>query len=360
MSTKLARPEILSLKEYQSARSIINSGRIFLDANESPNSPFGSLLNRYPEPQPKRLVERLCSIYKVPAEAMMIGRGSDEAIDLLVRVFCEAGKDRILICPPTYGMYEVSANTQGAKVLKVPMILEGIKSRLDENAILKAIEDSLHSQNPVKIVFLCSPNNPTATAFPRDTLVRITKALEGKCIVVVDEAYAEFSSELSMIEAIPTYSNLVVLRTLSKAWASAGIRIGVSLSHPAITQLLQKVRAPYPLSLPAIEAALAATDFERQQALTERVKMLIGERERLTQALLQIKGVKFIYPSATNFILVQFEQHDEIMKKTRAAGIILRDRNSEKGLENCIRITIGTVTENNEVIEIIKEVTYHE
>ncbi len=277
----LARPEILKLKPYVSARSLITHGRIFLDANESPSEAssdettsgknsnnettngippsFSKPLNRYPEPQPRALSERFSELYSVSPSQLLICRGSDEAIDLLVRAFCESGKDEVLICPPTYGMYEVSAKIQGARVIHVPLLFQpspsgrGFEVKLDEAAI---VETAVKADADIKLVFICNPNNPTGTSFDRNSLKRICKATFGRCLVILDEAYVEFDSDGSMINELEEYPNLVILRTLSKAWALAGARCGVAIANESVIQLLQKIRPPYPLSTPTIRAVL--------------------------------------------------------------------------------------------------------
>jgi histidinol-phosphate aminotransferase len=354
MSASLARLSIQKLKAYESARSLTTEGSIFLDANEAPTSPLSDFpnLNRYPEPQPKTLVSRLCNIYGIDSSHLMVGRGSDEAIDLLVRVFCESGKDRILICPPTYGMYEISAQIQGIETLKIPMVFSktGKASHpvLDETKILAAIETG------VKMIFICSPNNPTGTKFESALLTRICVAAVGKSIVVVDEAYAEFSEAESMISKIAEFPNLVVLRTLSKAWAIAGARCGVALAQNPLIQLLHKVRAPYPMSAPAVNTILKSTDSERQDLLRDRVLAIRSERNQLSAELLKLNCVKSIFPSSTNFLLIETTDPKAIMQAARAEGMILRDRSSELGLEGCVRITMGTNSENQRVLTLFK------
>ncbi len=350
MSTLLARPEIQKLVAYESARSLTTSGRVFLDANESPFAPpAGEGLNRYPDPQPKGLVDRLCELYQVTPRNLMVGRGSDEAIDLIVRVFCEAGKDQILICPPTYGMYEISAKIQNAGITRVPMLLKPTPG-LDVPAIKNRINAG------VKLVFLCSPNNPTGTAFDRSILKEISEYAVNQSIVVIDEAYGEFAEAESMINEINHHPNLIVLRTLSKAWAVAGARCGVAIAAEPLIALLQKVRAPYPLSQPAIETVMEATNGQSKAALGNRIALLKKERESFQEALLKMKGVQFIYPSSTNFLLIQFSNAAQVMTRARELGIILRDRSSEAGLEQCIRITMGTPAENAEVLKMLNEV----
>jgi len=347
----LARPEILALTPYESARSLALRGEIFLDANEAPASPFpDSRLNRYPEPQPLALVERFSSYYGVNSEQMVITRGSDEAIDLLMRVFCRPGSDQILICPPTYGMYEVSAKIQGAGIIRVPL-------KKDDFALdVGAIGAELARTPNLKLVFLCSPNNPTGGVFPREALNAVCRLADGKALVVVDEAYGEFSGD-SMIQSVPSYPHLVVLRTLSKAWALAGVRCGVAIGQKPLIDLLQKVRPPYPLSAPAVQTALQGTDTQGLQLLKERIAEIQSEREKLREELLQLKEVRTVFPSNANFLLVRFEKSGQVFEALRARGTILRDRSRELGLEGCIRITVGSPPENRILISQIREAT---
>ncbi len=353
---RLARSEVLQMKAYESARSLTQAmpgerPLIFLDANESPESPISlSHANRYPEPQPKVLVDRFCELYGVKPKEVVVGRGSDEAIDLIVRVFCRAGVDQILICPPTYGMYEISAEIQGAGITRVPMVLGREQSYLDEEAIRRNLGKG------VKVIFICSPNNPTGTVFSRESLKRICKSAEDQAIVVVDEAYGEFSKDESMISELKNFPNLIVLRTLSKAWAVAGLRCGVALAQEPLISLLQKVRAPYPIPLPVIEQVLEATDSNHFARLQERLAGVASERGRLVAELSRLPQVKWIYPSGTNFILACFHRPAEILNAVKEEGLVLRDRSQVQGLEGCIRITLGTETQNNQVLDAIRKV----
>ncbi len=350
----LARPELLSLKPYESARSLNQQGRIFLDANESSSSPFSdSKIHRYPDPQPRELLERFSKIYAVPTSKLLIGRGSDEAIDLIVRGFCRAGKDKILICPPTYGMYEVSARIQNAEVVRVPLIQKNDDSSLDESKI----EQSLSNDPNIKVLFLCSPNNPTGTAFDPMTMNRICEVTANRCLVVIDEAYAEFSDQVSMINALGRYPHLVVLRTLSKAWALAGARCGVAIGSEEVIQFLQKIRPPYPLSLPSIEIILEGTHPQRQIQLIQRVKSLQMQKEFVKLELLNLKSVRRVYKSSANFLLVQFEDASKVLRTLKQRGIIVRDRSHEPLLENCIRITLGSREENVSLLTTLSELS---
>ena len=282
----------------------------------------------------------------------MIGRGSDEAIDLLVRAFCRAGQDSILICPPTYGVYEISAQIQGARVLKVPLRFEKSGPVLDESAIQQALTGAGAS---VKIIFLCSPNNPTGTAFDAAVLSRICESAQGKALVVVDEAYAEFSGFPGMVGQLSRFPNLVVLRTLSKAWALAAARCGVALGSPELIGLLHKVRAPYPLPLPAVRAVLAATDLKARVRLEDHVRAMTEARQGMAARLRGLSAVTEIFDSSANFLLVRFKDAARVMSVSREAGIILRDRGKEPGLAGCVRITLGSEAENSRLLAVLKE-----
>ncbi len=353
----LARPEILALRPYESARSLTTQGTVFLDANESPISPSVDIpfLNRYPEPQPRSLIERFSKLYKVSPSMILIGRGSDEAIDLIVRTFCEPKQDSVLICPPTYGMYEISSGIQGARIVRVPLLFEsenGSKNIFIDEVGMQA---ALNKDKNIKIIFLCSPNNPTGTAFNLKSLLRICEISRERCIVVIDEAYAEFNENTSMLQNLLNFNNLIILRTLSKAWAMAGARCGVAIAHPSLIQLLQKILPPYPLSTPAIQAILHATDTAHQNGLQERVINNQTERDFLKAALSSLKEVKNIYPSATNFLLIRFQNSTHLFNFLKSNGIILRNRTNEPGLDGCIRITLGTPAENRLLLSKIKE-----
>ena len=350
------RPNIAAMSAYESARSLMLDGTVFLDANEPPCSPVeNTCLNRYPEPQPRILLERFSQIYKVDSSQLLMGRGSDEAIDLLVRAFCEPSRDQILICPPTYGMYEVSAKIQGAQVLKVPMLLNFDEFRLDEDRI----QEVLASSNSIKMMFLCSPNNPTGTALSSDTLLRICRMTQNKCILVIDEAYIEFVKDGSFLSYFSEmglqFPHLVVLRTLSKAWASAGARFGLVIAQKELIQVLQKIRAPYPLSMPTVQTVLEVTDETHRFLLQSRVQTNRVEIEKMRTRLLETNGVQKVYSSAANFLLVKFVESKKVFEGLRSKGIIVRDRSKEVGLENCIRITLGTGEENQILISALQE-----
>jgi histidinol-phosphate aminotransferase len=356
---KLVRPDILTLTAYSSARKESKGGRVWLDANENPKTPAASLssealaregrmnLNRYPEPQPADLVAQLATLYAVTPAQVLVTRGSDEGIDLLLRTFCRAGQDAILITPPTYGMYVVAAGIQGARTVTVPLI-RGQNFALDAAAVLKAVTPE------VKLVFLCSPNNPTGGLLERAAVLSLVKSFAARAVVVVDEAYVDFSGQPSLAAEIPTNPNLVVLRTLSKAYGLAGARVGTTIADPAIIAVLQKVIAPYPVPAPVLIAALAALTPAGLVAARNSVATLVAERGRLAAALPKLPAVKRVWPSDANYLLVEVLDAAKAMTASRATGVIWRDRS--KDVSNSIRITVGTTEENNATLEVLSRV----
>jgi histidinol-phosphate aminotransferase len=345
----LVRPDILALAPYSSARKEAKGGRIWLDANENPATPAAGqpLFNRYPDPQPPDLVAKLAALYGVVPAQCLVTRGSDEGIDLLLRTFCRAGQDAILITPPTYGMYVVAAGIQGAKVVTVPLV-RNTNFGLDADAVLAAITPA------VKLVFLCSPNNPTGGLLERAAVLKVVRALSGRTVVVLDEAYVDFADQPSLATEIPANPNLVVLRTLSKAFGLAGARVGTTIADPAIIAVLQKVIAPYPVPVPVLLAALGALSDEGLVAAQESVAMLLAERARLAAALAKIPVVRKVWPSDTNYLLVEVADGAKAMALARGTGVIWRDRG--KDVPNSIRITVGTAAENNETLEVMSRV----
>lgn len=345
----LVRPDILALAPYSSARKEAKGGRVWLDANENPETPAAGqpLFNRYPEPQPAALLARLGVLYGVPVNQLLVTRGSDEGIDLLLRTFCRAGQDSILITPPTYGMYVVAAGIQGAKVVTVPLVREK-NFALDADAVLAAATPE------VKLVFLCSPNNPTGGLLERAAVLKVVRALAGRSVVVVDEAYVDFSDVPSLAAEIPAHPNLIVLRTLSKAFGLAGVRVGTTIADPAVIAVLQKVIAPYPVPVPVLLAALGALSDEGLAAAQASVATLLAERTRLMAALPKIAAVKRVWPSDTNYILIEVADAAKTMAAARNTGVIWRDRS--KDVPNTIRITVGTAAENTETLEILSRV----
>jgi histidinol-phosphate aminotransferase len=342
---ELARPDIVALKGYPHAAWEPELTR--LHVNElpwrSPGDDSRAGLNRYPEPQPLALIERLADLYGVTPERLLAARGSDEAIDLLTRAFCRAECDAVLVCPPTYGMYAVAAQIQGAAVHAVPLrAAEGFA--LDEEALLRACTAQ------VKIVFLCSPNNPTGNLLETRAILRIARALAGRALVVVDEAYVEFSARESLTRHVRRQSNLCVLRTLSKAHGLAGARCGTLIADPEIVRLLRKVLPPYAITQLTLEAVLRLLEPRQLEVMRERIAQIRAERERLSRAIAQLPGVLRVWSSAANFVLAQFADASEALSQARAAKLLVRDVRGYAELPGALRVTIGTPAQNTRLL----------
>ncbi|GAB2578306.1 histidinol-phosphate transaminase [Dyella jejuensis] len=345
----LARPEIRTLQPYSSARMEAGGGQIMLNANESawePAGAFGFGCNRYPDPQPQPLLQALATLYGVRREQLFVGRGSDEAIDLLVRAFCRAGQDAILVQPPTFGMYAVSARIQHAAVIEVPLTQD---FQLDVAALLAALTPA------VKLVFLCSPNNPSGSSIPRQDIERVAQALAGKAVLVVDEAYVEFSDQRSVADLLDRYEHLAVLRTLSKAWALAGARIGSLLANAEIIALIRRIMPPYPLPLPCVAAALAALSSSGQVLARDHIAIVREQRAVMSEALMKVPGVRGVLPSDANFLAVRFDDAGEVYRRWLQAGIVVRDIRRYPGLQDALRITLGTPEENARLLAVLNE-----
>jgi histidinol-phosphate aminotransferase len=345
----LARAEIRAMQPYSSARMEASGGQILLNANESAWVPVGDIgggYNRYPEPQPGALIEALASLYGVRREQLLVGRGSDEAIDLLVRAFCCAGTDAILIQPPTFGMYAVCARIQNAGVIEVPLAVD---FTVDVDAVLAALTPT------VKLVFICSPNNPTGQPVPRASVERLASALADRAVLVVDEAYVEFADADSVSDLIDRYDNLAILRTLSKAWALAGARIGSLLANAEVIALLRRIMPPYPLPLPCVDAALIALSGWGQVSARERIAIVRTQREVMREALARLPGVREVLHSQANFLAVRFDDAGAVYQRLLAAGIVVRDVRRYPNLDDALRITIGTPEENARVFAVLLE-----
>ena len=342
---ELVRANIRSLAPYRSARQDHLEG-ILLDANE--NS-FGSVLpsndvalNRYPDPFQRDLRSALAEREGRSTSEIFVGAGSDEAIDLLLRVFCEPGTDRVLIPEPTYGMYRVAAAVQNAIVDRVPLDDE---FQLDRKLIDGALTPD------TKLVFVCSPNNPTGNRMRTEDILWLCRRAPG--LVVVDEAYVEFSGSRSVAEHLPDAPNLVVLRTLSKAWGLAAIRLGYAIAHPIVISFLLKVKSPYNINTLTARAALEALrNADRMTALVGQVR---SERERLRVALASSRLVVEVLPSEANFLAVRFREPSSVLNALARAGIVVRDRTTEPSMGGCLRVTVGTPAENDAVISVITE-----
>jgi histidinol-phosphate aminotransferase len=347
----LARAEIRAMQPYSSARMEASGGQVLLNANESAWTPPGDNglgCNRYPEPQPAALVDALADLYAVRREQLLVGRGSDEAIDLLVRAFCRAGEDAILIQPPTFGMYAVSAKIQNAAVIEVPLAAD---FTLDVEAVLAALTPA------VKLVFICTPNNPTGQCVPRASVERLAQALVDRSLLVVDEAYVEFAETGSVADLIDRYDNVAVLRTLSKAWALAGARIGSLLANAEVIALLRRIMPPYPLPLPCVAAALSALSAPGQESAREHLAIVREQRALMHDALCRLPGVREVLPSQANFLAVRFDDAGAIYQRLLAAGIVVRDVRRYPKLDDALRITIGTPAENVRVLAVLQEAT---
>ena len=344
----LARPEIVSLKAYAHAAWMPSHTR--LHANEAPWRPSGDStlggLNRYPEPQPRELIERLAALYGVAASRVLATRGADEAIDVLSRIYLRAGKDAILQCVPTFGMYQAAARIQGAEVLEIPLQREA-NWALDAKGLLQAWRPS------VKLVYLCSPNNPTANLLGLPALEQVCASLAGKAIVVIDEAYIEWSRSDSITPLLERYPTMAVLRTLSKAHALAGARLGALLAAPELIQLARRVIPPYAIAQPAIEAALAALEPRQLAASRQRIEELLEEREYLRAGLDRSPLVAKVWPSDANFLLIDCHDAERFMKDSMAGGLIVRDLRAYPSLPRALRVSIGTRAQNDALLRCV-------
>lgn len=327
----LVRPNIWALKPYSSARDEFTGDEgIFLDANENP---FGDR-NRYPDPHQREIKRALSLRDDIPVENIFIGNGSDEVIDLVYRVFCQPGNDRAIICPPTYGMYEVSANINDVELIEVPLTEE---FELDIDAILA---------HPAKIVFVCSPNNPTGNRLKN--VERLLRAFKG--IVVVDEAYIDFCDHPGFARDVEEYPNLIVTRTFSKAWGLAAARVGIAYASKEIIRLMDKTKPPYNVSALNQEAALKA--LAAPGLFDQRLGVLLQQRSMLQEELIKLPIVKKIYPSDANFLLVEVGGANDIYRYLVEQTVIVRNRHSV--VPNCIRITVGTPEENRALLQSLK------
>ena len=335
---KLVRPNILGLEPYSTARDDCRSGRpeIFLDANENP---YNNGVNRYPDPHQKALKAKIAGIKGIDTGQLFLGNGSDEAIDLVYRVFCVPGKSNAVSIAPSYGMYEVAAAMNDVEFRKVR--LKGDFS-MDPEAMLSAADQK------TRLMFICSPNNPTGNSFPEEQIKDILERFGG--MVVLDEAYIDFSVRPSLTSLVKRYPNLIVLQTLSKAWGMAGLRIGLAIADPAVIALMSKVKYPYNINVLAQKMALMKLD---EAAKDKAVAEIVGQRFRLEKELAKCPEVKGIYSSDANFLLVRFENPDEVYERLLAGGVIVRNRSKVSGCEGCLRITVGTPVENDRLLRLL-------
>ena len=345
---QLARPEIRALRPYVSATAEGTS--IKLNANESPATVDTGLaqgINRYPSIRPRQLAAKLADYYDVNEDNILVTRGSSEGIDLLLRTFCNAGEDSVVLTPPVFELYDIYATVQGARRIAVPLLAER-DFALDTDALLSACETK------TKLIFLCSPNNPVGTGIPAEEILKIAEARAGQSIVVVDEAYIEFSDRHSLAGRVLEYDNLVVLRTLSKALALAGARCGAVIAQPQLIQLLDSVLAPYAMSSPVINCTDKALSAEQLADARRQIEEVVSERDRLSTELSACTAVQKVWPSEANFLLVRFNGLQRVAETLETFGIAIRTFGDNEVLRDCARITISSVPENNVLVDALR------
>lgn len=335
---KIVRSNIQQLKAYSSARDEFKGvADVYLDANENP---FGTL-NRYPDPQQIRIKEKLSEIKKANLDQIFVGNGSDEVIDLAFRIFCEPGKDKALTFSPTYGMYDVSAGINNIELIKQPLLAD---FQINLNQLQPYLE-----MDDVKLIFICSPNNPTGNIINKDDIIYILKNFNG--VVIIDEAYIDFSTKESFISEIKNYPNLIVSQTFSKAWGLAGARVGTAYANSNIVDLYNKVKPPYNVSSLNQKAVLVSLNNQSKFGIEKNIILI--ERAKVIDQLSKIPIVKKIYPTEANFVLIEVEDADKLYKDLVEKKIITRNRNTV--INNCLRITIGSPEENQKLINTLEE-----
>ncbi|WP_162339496.1 histidinol-phosphate transaminase [Cyclobacterium salsum] len=341
----LLRPHIAALKPYSSARDEYSGKEgIFLDANENP---LGSIteqdFNRYPDPYQNELKEKLSKLKKMDKKQIFLGNGSDEAIDLLFRAFCQPGLDNVIILPPTYGMYEVSAGINDVFVKKVPLTPD---FQILPDKVLEAVD--AHT----KIIFICSPNNPSGNTLKRESILQVVEHFNG--LVVIDEAYIDFSAEPGFSNMLEDFPNLLVMQTLSKAWGLAALRLGMAFASPDIIAILNKIKPPYNISGLTQETAAAA--LENTEKLEQMIREILVQKESLRKQLEKIPQVEKVYPSQANFFLVKVPQAKKVYQRLVEKKIIVRDRSAVQHCGDCLRITVGNQLENDQLIQALQTV----
>ncbi len=336
---KLLRKNIQTLKPYSSARDeYTGEAMVFLDANENPfNEPY----NRYPDPLQKKLKEKISVLKDIPPKNIFLGNGSDEPIDLLIRALCEPGVDNIVTINPTYGMYQVAADISGVELRKVSL---NDNFELDTTKILYATSEN------TKLIFLCSPNNPTGNSLNKEAILNIVKSFNG--LVIIDEAYIDFAPEKSLLSELENYPNLVILQTFSKAWGMAGIRLGMAFASLEIIEILNKIKYPYNINILTQQKALEL--LEQKETVENWIKLLIAERNKMAKLFSDFPFVIKVYPSDANFLLIKMHDANGIYNYLVETGIIVRDRSKIHLCENSLRITIGTPHENETLINTLK------
>lgn len=338
--TDIVRPSILKVKPYSSARDeFYGEALVFVDANENPNN---NGYNRYPDPHQRDLKEAIGKLKNVDAPQLILGNGSDEIIDLIIRAFCEPGTDSILTTDPTYGMYSVAAAVNNVAVRQCTLT---DKFELDQEALNKNIQST-------KVVFLCSPNNPSGNHLDKRIILNLLGQFKG--LVVVDEAYIDFSDDEGFVPHLHSYPNLFVLQTLSKAWGLASLRVGIGMGSPEVIAILNKIKPPYNIS--GLTQSVAIEKLKLALQKKEWVREILSEREKLRRNLAQLKCVSQVYPSDANFLLVRFSNAKQIYSDLLSKGIVTRDRSDVTLCANCLRITIGTKEENERLLNALTEV----
>lgn len=350
---RFVRDSVARLVPYSSARSECSEvparEALLLDANESPWSgnrqAGGSWDNRYPEPQPKDLIAKLAQHYGVGVDNVLLTRGIDEGLDTVFRSFCEAGVDRVIIHPPTYGYYEVSARIQGCLIDRAPLKND---FSLDSEAILRLVGER------TKLVILCNPNNPTGNLLDPKEIRKLAASLEGRSLLLIDEAYIEFMEAESFLGDLARFPHVLVMRTFSKAWGLAGVRLGVTIAHPYLISVLRKVLAPYPINRPSVQILEQALKASETKSMRERVLCLNALREGLARELKKIRGVTSVYPSATNFILLKVDDPGLWVERLWTFGIRIRNRSGD--IAGCIRISVGSEEENARLLDALRTI----
>ncbi|WP_459190007.1 histidinol-phosphate transaminase [Parabacteroides sp. APC149_11_2_Y6] len=338
---ELVRPNVWNMKPYSSARDEYHgSASVFLDANENPyNTPY----NRYPDPMQWKLKERIAELKGVAVKSIFLGNGSDEPIDLVIRAFCEPAADRIVSIAPSYGMYEVAAEVNNVEFCKVEL---DKSFNLDTDRLLQAVDER------TKVIYLCSPNNPTGNSLEREKLYRILNTFQG--IVVIDEAYIDFSAEPSFLSELDRFPNLIVLQTLSKAWGAAGIRMGMAFASPEIIFILNKIKYPYNVNM--LTQAQALDILNHADRMKEQLDAILSERARLQSVLSGLACVKKMYPTDANFILVDVGDANGIYDLLVNKGVIVRNRTNVTLCNGCLRITVGTPEENQALLAVLETI----
>lgn len=346
----LIRKNIDMLNPYQSARKIGGQGNIFLNANEYPSSIkfqlSSQILNRYPECQPKNLIEKYSNYIHLNTDQILVTRGADESIELLMRAFCNPGTDAILICPPTYGMYSVCAEILGIECKEVNLLLNW---QLNLPEIKKKLDH-------IKLIYICRPNNPTGNLIKLKDICTLLDISRNKLLIIVDEAYIEFCMQSTLIQLLNDYPNLIILRTLSKAFGLAGLRCGFTLANKVVIEILNKIIAPYPISIPTSNIAVKFLTKNKIKNMQQNVMKIHNNRIWLSLMLNNCKCVEKVFDSETNYVLVRFVNSQQIFQKLLHHGIVLRDQNHSVNLHDCLRISVGTFTECATLINILNNI----